>query len=196
MLMAPLISEDCFFELSLWCSSPRDVVALWIALCFSRHGIKEDSRFWIRFMRSYWTLRDRNKDEEALDAALFRSGLRLDSLSGLKLLGRLCIERKCSRSGCLVKFREVENLADSCWYHHGKLRKGVLTCCKASSFRSKRGCKSGFHMGSLFEEIFRNRDSVSADQKEFDVIKFPTIITPPPAAVVTTNRKFDSLPPI
>ena len=183
--MPPALSEDSLLELSLWCATPRDVARLWEALCMWKRGVKADSPFWLRYLRCYFDLR--SGCEGALDSALQRAGLRLDVAAhkpGLWLLQRLFVLRKCSRSGCLQRFRETENDSGACLHHSGKMRNGALTCCKSCSFRSP-GCKVSFHDGSLYEQIFQPRE------KDQGTSCLPAITTSPPSAA--TPRSLPSV---
>ena len=150
-----LLNEDCFLQLASWCESIPDVVHIWIGLCLAKRGMSADSGFWRLFLKEYYKRYGGGVD---LAGSIIRAGLRLDEQDGLQLLKKLYMRRKCSRSGCMIIFREIENFWGQCHFHPGGLRNGwSLTCCRGLSFQSALGCKVGFHDGSLHESIYSIR---------------------------------------
>ena len=147
------LNGDCFISLAGWCHSLGDVVRLWVALgriIPTRHVM------WKRILRQH-VLAIHN---EELENIIDRLGCRIDS-TGLLLIERMFVKRKCSRSGCFVKYREIDNTRSSCSFHSGIIRKGRLTCCGQNTFRDD-GCKSGYHDGALYESLFAKRDQQQA----------------------------------
>ena len=156
MPRAPL-NGDCFISIAGWCLSLGDVVRLWIALgriIPTRHVM------WKRILRQHVS----TIHNENLDDIIYRLGCRLDS-TGLLLIERMYVERKCSHSGCFKSYREIENTLSSCTFHNGILRKGRLSCCRQSTFRDV-GCKRGYHDGALYEILFAQRDEAQAAEEE------------------------------
>jgi len=147
-----ILDEDVFAALLSWCFSGREGANLWIALCLSKGGIiSSHCEAWEQGFRGM--LLARRVDYAS---TLMRMGIRFDT-KGIRLLKCFHQMRKCSRSGCSVRYREEHNLVGVCSYHPGKLRAKVLSCCKEPSFQSP-GCKLAFHEGSIFEAIYSSRE--------------------------------------
>jgi hypothetical protein len=193
--MKVYLPDDLFVELCTWLGSLSEAARLWESLCLLRQGIKADSNVWALVVRNYYSLRDPNP--AALENSLLRGGIRGNEAHGLMLLRQLSSFRKCSRSGCLLKYRETENSSSSCYYHPGKLRNNLLSCCKSAGFRSL-GCKKGYHDGELHANIW----VVRAEQQNSDKIdeksdtKLPQIIVSqkPQPTTMTTRAKTPSVP--
>lgn len=155
-----MLSDDCFLQLASWCETARDVVHVWIALCLSKRGMGVTSHVWQLYLKGHY---ERLQGDD-LEGAMMRAGMRLDEqedpAGGLRLVERLYSVRKCGRSGCLERYREINNVSGCCQFHPGRLRNGALTCCKAKF--SSTGCKRGWHDGSLYESIYSARSSADA----------------------------------
>ena len=158
-MRAHQFGADLLIYLSLFCTDLADICRFWEAMCLTKH-IPEYDRAWREILR-FWAQLRRMGD---LDDVIIRLGCPL-STGGILLLERVCAERKCSRSGCLKKFREVQNRHDACLYHPGKMARGSLTCCKKASFREK-GCRTAFHDGALYESIYARREKIVDDDDE------------------------------
>ena len=148
---------DILIYLSLFCDDLADIVRFWIAFSSLNKHIPEYDRAWREIIRFWAKLRDLGD----LDDIIMRLGCRL-STGGVLLLERVCTERKCSRSGCLMKYRECNNHSGACLYHPGKISRGSLTCCKKASFKEP-GCRTAFHDGALYESIYARREKMDED---------------------------------
>jgi len=201
--MKVYLPEDVFIEICGWFGSLSEAARFWEALALSKQGIKAESGVWILVVRNYYALRD--PSPTALEDSILRAGIRRDEAHGLILLKQLSTFRKCSRSGCLLKYRETENSSSSCYYHPGKLRNGLLSCCKAAGFRTL-GCKKGYHDGELHSNVWVARPEKQDSEKTGEnKEKLPPItsVTPNPKSqpvmANTTTAKIPSvatLPPL
>jgi hypothetical protein len=161
------LPEDVFIYLSSWLPSLAEVGRLWEALCLSKRGIGAASGVWNLIARQRYALCD--PSPTAFEDSVLRAGIRGDEAHGLTLIKALWVMRKCSRSGCLLKYRELENSEKACFYHPGKLRNSSLTCCRAQGFRFL-GCRRGFHDGHLFSNVWAARP-----EREKEATTFPPI---------------------
>jgi hypothetical protein len=183
-------SPDLWCEIFYRCSDLKDVVRLWIAFGL-RRTITKTSKIWTYVLEHFLTRIGRRGG----GCGIFEAAERMQrpcltiNLTGLDLLAQLHKLRKCSRSGCLRNFIELENHKSACTYHTGKIRAGYLSCCRAKSFRAP-GCKEGYHDGDFFDYAFSKRPHVddqisSADSgkpTENQSLKLPSIHIHSPCA--------------
>ncbi len=163
MIHPSKFGADLLIYMSVYCENLEDVVKLWIAFGLHKH-IPSYDRAWREVLR-FWLLI--NEKGDSVEDACLRMGCRLDS-GGLLLIERACVPRKCSRSGCFVLYKEIENGPAACSWHNGKMVRGSLTCCKQTSFKDE-GCKRGWHDGALFESIYTRREKITEDSDDEDV---------------------------
>ena len=186
---------DSFFP-ELWCeifyrcSELKDVVRLWIAFGL-RKSITKKSKIWTHVLEHFLVRNGWRGGGYGIFEATER--MRRPCLNvkliGLDLLAQLHKLRKCSRSGCLRNFIELENHKSACKYHTGKIRAGYLSCCRAKSFRAP-GCKEGYHDGDFFDYTFSKRpdedDQISSTGSgkptETQSLKLPSIHIQSPRA--------------
>ena len=182
-----VINEDVLCEISSWCQSFREAVRLWLALCLRKRGIGVTCAFWRRFLTPFFGPGER-------DSFLRVCGIDESQAVTVGVLERLYKSRKCTRSGCLKLYRELENSSSSCSHHHGRMRSsggGSLSCCKARDFRAP-GCTRGYHNGATFELIWAPREKLKKldeeDKCEGKVInlRLPAISSPSKTAALCT----------
>ena len=155
----PSLNEDCFIVMSGFVDTLADLVRLWIALgcVLPAHHV-----MWKEMLREHCIQKLGGQD---LEEIILRLGCRQDS-TGLLLIERMYVRRKCSRSGCFRIFREIDNHRTACSHHSGILRKGRLSCCHETSFRGP-GCKDGYHDGALHESLFLRRVQEQEEKVEY-----------------------------
>jgi len=147
------VNEDVLCEISSWCHSFGDAVALWSALCLRKRRIGITGAFWRRFLSPFFGAGEK-------DSFLRVCGIDESQAVTVGVLERLYKTRKCTRSGCFKLYRELDNSSSSCAHHHGRMRSsggGSLSCCKSRDFKAP-GCTRGYHNGATFEFIWAPRE--------------------------------------
>lgn len=86
--------------------------------------------------------------------------------------------RRCSNSGCLQYFCELDNRPNSCRHHPGRLLPTkTLSCCRARSFKSP-GCKQGYHDGSFALFLSQPRPSSPTSRRDIvPVVGLPAVVS-------------------
>jgi hypothetical protein len=180
------LNADCFFVVASYIDSLKDIVRLWISIgC----AMPAAHHVWRTILKRHLWVHRCMEIEDVIE----RLGCRQDS-GGLLLIERMYTLRKCSRSGCLRDFREINNTHifsaiataratasaeahvgitiessnTACMYHPGRLQFKKLSCCGAASFRVQ-GCKHAYHDGSLYESIFLARDTDTRERVQESV---------------------------
>lgn len=155
--MAYFLSEDVWLLIFSFCPDLRDCVRAWIGFGL-RQNIDTKNSLWLKNLQLYY--RDRENDFES---TMLRIMSPLSTYVGLDLYKQLHLTKKCTRSGCLKHFREINNHGYACQYHSGHMKPSrTLSCCRASSFKSP-GCKSTWHDGFFFEMVYSKRQSVAEE---------------------------------
>jgi hypothetical protein len=107
---------------------------------------------------------------------------------GMNVFGKLYKKRKCTNSGCLKYFMEINNYSNVCLYHNGRMKTAGLSCCKAKSFKSI-GCKSTYHNGTFFDMVNSTRGN---EENNEDILKLPTCTLISNSKIQTKNEKLSS----
>lgn len=153
--------EDVWFQIFSWLGDLRESVRAWIAFGL-RHNVSRSSVLWDRLLEEHCQSHGQN-----LSWLMGRLASPIAPQHGLQAVARLYVWKKCSRSGCLQRFRELDNRAGVCSFHPGRLKGSKLTCCRASSFRAA-GCKTTWHDGDVYEMVYRRRE---VDDNEVEDVK-------------------------
>ena len=183
-----LCNENVLYNIYQYIGSVKEFLKLIISNSSLYKSIPKDGQFFLL------VLKDICKDN--LDTVLLRLGYSqtiiansLQAIDCFEIFRKLHAYRKCTRSGCLQKFQEINNNNKSCSYHTGRLKGQSLSCCRKKHF-SDIGCKRSYHDGAFYDTVYSTREELlpqlspqertTSNSKDFKVddneLKLPKIL--------------------